>query len=325
MSHPSAATFSRPVFVPAYAKVNLTLAVLGKRADGYHRLSSVMQTISLHDTLRLAASDGNDPAGAITCYCDLDGLPMAENLAYRAAALLQREADDMGRTGLGAHIEAQKTTPAQAGLGGGSSDAAATLNALNILWGVDVDTARLETLGAQLGSDVPFFLRGGTALIEGRGEVVTLLPDAEPLWFVLVKPPIGVSTAAVFRSLEPTEYDDATASEALVAAIRAGEPLPFAQFANTLERSVLRMYPAVAAARDALLASGAPIVRMSGSGPTLYAPFRALAEASAVYRRFCDHQHERRHAGDTASSAWLCHAISREQMAAALPTGMFQR
>ncbi|MEO7003031.1 MAG: 4-(cytidine 5'-diphospho)-2-C-methyl-D-erythritol kinase [Ktedonobacterales bacterium] len=295
---------SHPVYIPAYAKVNLTLAVLGRRADGYHRLSSVMQTISLHDTLRLSAAKAREPK-RVTCFCDLDGLPMAENLAYRAAILLQRAACVTA----GVSIEAQKVIPAQGGLGGGSSDAAAILNALNILWAVGYDAARLEALGAQLGSDVPFFIGGGTALIEGRGEVVTPLPDAESLWYVLVKPPVAVSTAAVFGSLDPAEYDDATASEALVAAIRAGEPLPFERLSNTLERGVMQVYPAIAAARDALLASGAPIVRMSGSGPTLYAPFRTLAEAATVYRCFC----EREQTGRAANIAWLCHTVSREQ------------
>jgi 4-diphosphocytidyl-2-C-methyl-D-erythritol kinase len=290
------------VFVPAYAKINLTLAVLGKRLDGYHRLASVMQTISLHDTLRIEATT----TGEISCVTDVQELQSPENLAYRAASLLQSESGVANR---GARIELHKRIPTQAGLGGGSSDAATVLIALNRLWHLDFTTQRLEELAARLGSDVPFFIGGGTRLVEGRGEFVTPLPDAEPLWLVLVKPSIGVSTAVAFRALTPADYGDRAKTEALAQAIQRGSSIPFQSLINSLERSVFAAHPELGEAADALHAAGAPVVRMSGSGPTLYAPFRGLAAASLVYN----------HLQGSPYQTWLCHTVNRAMMQSAQP------
>lgn len=289
------------LFVPAYAKINLTLDVLGKREDGYHRLASVMQTIALHDTLRIETNDD----AAITCACDAAELQTDDNLALRAAKLISAIAGDKR---LGVRIELRKEIPTQAGLGGGSSDAARVLTMLNALWQLGLPTERLEELAAQLGSDVPFFVRGGTALIEGRGEYVTALPDAEPLWIVLAKPAIGLPTAQVFRSLRPESYSAGDDTEAVVVAIREQRPLPFERLSNALEPGVLQTVPQVAAARNLLLDSGAPLVRMSGSGPTLFAPFRRLADAAAVL--------ERARASTLDVAVWLTHTISHSSGAA---------
>lgn len=286
----------RNLFVPAYAKINLTLDVLGKREDGYHRLASVMQAIALHDTLHIQANDD----GAIAFDCDIAELRTDDNLALRAARLLAGTAPDRR---LGARIELRKEIPAQAGLGGGSSDGAQVLTTLNSLWRMDLSAERLEALAAQLGSDVPFFVRGGTALIEGRGEYVTPLPDAEPLWLVLAKPPIGVPTAQVFRGLRSESYTGGEDSEAVVSAIRERRTLPFERLTNALEPGVLQMFPPVAVARDLLLNAGAPLVRMSGSGPTLFAPFRSLADAAAVA--------EQARANTLGVTIWLTHTVSR--------------
>ncbi|HLY31366.1 MAG TPA: 4-(cytidine 5'-diphospho)-2-C-methyl-D-erythritol kinase, partial [Ktedonobacterales bacterium] len=236
-----------------------------------------------------------------------------------ALASVETSGEIIERIHRGLMLELHKTIPSQAGLGGGSSDAACVLTALNALWELGIPETHLEALGASLGSDAPFFVSGGTALIEGRGEFVSALPDAEPFWLVLVKPRIGVSTAAVFRALTPSDFSDETETLALVSAIRAGRPLAFDRLANTLEAGVLRAYPAVSESRAALLAAGAPAVRMSGSGPTLFAPFRTLAEATAVYQRLramiSDPQ-----AMEVPCDAWLCHTISRAQFARARPT-----
>lgn len=284
---------NRPaVFVAAWAKINLTLSVLAKREDGYHALASVMQTISLCDTLRIQPTDDR----AVTCVVDVPALQNDENLALRAARLLQ----DEGYLSRGAVLELRKQIPAQGGLGGGSSDAAAVLTALNRLCALNLSRARMEALGARLGSDVPFFIRGGTALIEGRGEYVTPLPDCEPLWLIVARPPVSVSTAAVFRALTSADYGAAEDTETVVAAVRAGEPVPFERLTNTLEPVVIRRWPEVAATRDALLRAGAPVVRMSGSGPTLFAPFRTLGEATTVFNNM----------RATKIEAWLCHTIA---------------
>lgn len=286
-------------FHPAYAKINLTLDVLGRRDDGYHRLASVMQTIALHDTLALRTRDD----GAIALVCDDPALDTPDNLALRAAHPLRQQAAQAALPGV--TIELRKRIPAQAGLGGGSSDAAAALVALDAYWDLHLDTEALRELGARLGSDVPFFLPGGTALIGGRGEVVEPLPPAEPLWIVLAKPSIGLSTAAVFRALTPTGYTSGEVTTALVAAIRAGAPLPFERLSNALERGVTAAYPQVAAALDAFRAAGAPVARMSGSGPTVYAPFRDLIAAAQV------HQHMR----VAGYAAWLTHTVAAPRSA----------
>jgi len=279
------------IFVPAWAKINLTLSVLAKREDGYHALASVMQTVSLCDTLRIQPTDGS----AVTCAVDVPALQSDENLALRAARLLQTE----GHLAGGAALELRKQIPAQGGLGGGSSDAAAVLTALNQIYALNLTQAQLEALGARLGSDVPFFIQGGTALIEGRGEFVTQLPDCEPLWLIIARPPISVSTAAVFRALTPADYGDANDTEAVVAAIRSGGPVPFERLSNTLEPVVIQRWPEVAATRDTLIGAGASVVRMSGSGPTLFAPFRSLLDATHVFNTIHLEHIE----------AWLCHTV----------------
>jgi len=152
-----------------------------------------------------------------------------------------------------------------------------------------------------LGSDVPFFIHGGSALIEGRGELVTPLPDCEPLWLLIARPPVSISTAAVFRSVTPAAYGDTHDTDIVVEAIRGGFQLPLDRLSNTLEPLVMKNWPEVAATRDGLLRAGAPIVRMSGSGPTLFAPFRTLDEAVQVYDA----------ARSETISVRLCHTVAR--------------
>jgi 4-diphosphocytidyl-2-C-methyl-D-erythritol kinase len=298
--------WTRPVFVRAYAKINLTLEVIGRRADGYHELASVMQTVSLHDTLALRPA----PAGTRTLDCDVAELAGADNLALRAAHLLAAEAG--GDPGVA--IELRKEVPARGGLGGGSGDAAAVLMALERLWRLRLPAGRLTELAARLGSDVPFFLAGGTALVGGRGERVEPLPDGVALWLVLLRPPVAIATSAAFAALTPRDFAGGAASAALAAALRRGEPPDRAStgrpdpLVNTFEPSVLRDYPAVARAREALIAAGAPVVRLSGSGPTLFAPFAELAPAAETWRRLRAEGHE----------TWLARTVSRAEVIAGL-------
>jgi 4-diphosphocytidyl-2-C-methyl-D-erythritol kinase len=289
------------IFVPAYAKINLTLSALGRRADGYHELASVMQTISLHDTLRFSTEHAS--TGSDTFECDIPELAGPDNLVARAMALLRAEA---GKPLPPVDTQLHKEIPAQGGLGGGSSDAATTLATLNALFALGLTQARLEALAGQLGSDTPYLVTGGTARIYGRGERVESLPDIEPLWIVLVTPATPVSTATLFRALTPNDYGNATATETLAAAIRAGHPVPFDTLENTLEPTVFRLYPEVARARDRLLALGAPLVCMSGSGPSLFIPARSLSEAAELARR----------TGELGERAWLCHTVTRAEIIA---------
>ena len=278
MSHTQEARISGNVcFVRAYAKINLTLDILGRRADGYHELATVMQTVDLYDTLCLTATSDD----RVSLICTTPELSNEENLAVRAAQLVRQHF----ALGQGIGIELHKCIPIAAGLGGGSSDAAAVLLALQQWWQLPLSSTELLNMAVTLGSDVPFFLTGGLALCEGRGEHVTTLAPCWPSsmrWLLLLKPAISVSTAAVFRSLPVSDYTDGMHSRAICSALQARIMPRLEDLYNGLERSVLETYPEVARARGDLLNAGAPFVRLSGSGPTLFAPFSELACARTV-------------------------------------------
>ena len=275
MSHAQRAQTSSDIcFVRAYAKINLTLDVLGRRDDGYHELVTVMQTIDLYDTICLTATNDN----RVQMISTIPALSNDDNLAARAAKLVrQRLALTQGVV-----IELHKCIPMTAGLGGGSSDAAAVLLALQEWWQLPLSSSDLLSLADSLGSDVPFFLSGGLALCEGRGERVTPLAPHWPSsmrWLLLLKPAISVSTAAVFRNLPTQDYTDGMHSRAVCQALNANSTPRAEDLHNALERSVLEHYPEVAHARQDMLQAGASMVRLSGSGPTLFAPFAELARA----------------------------------------------
>ena len=278
MSHAQQAQISGNLcFVRAYAKINLTLDILGRRADGYHDLATVMQTVDLYDTLCLTATSDD----GVSLICTTPELSNDENLAVRAAQLVRQRFAP--RQGIG--IELYKRIPMAAGLGGGSSDAAAVLLALQQWWQLPFSPSDLLDMAATLGSDVPFFLTGGLALCEGRGERVTTLAPYWPpsmRWLLLLKPAISVSTAAVFRSLPASDYTDGTHSRAVCAALDARSTPRLEDLHNGLKRSVLETYPEVARARKDLLDAGASSVQLSGSGPTLFAPFSELVCARRV-------------------------------------------
>ena len=279
MSHAQHAQKPGICFARAYAKINLTLDVLSRRADGYHELATVMQTVDLYDTICLAANADE----SVQMLCDRPELSNNENLVVRAVQLVRQRLD----LKQGVVLELHKRIPMAAGLGGGSSDAAAVLLALQKWWHLPLSTDDLLEMASALGSDVPFFLTGGLALCEGRGERVKPLAPHWPAsmrWLVLVKPTLAVSTATVFGSLPASDYSDGSHSRALCAALEGRhEPLP-ADLHNGLERGVLERYPEVARAREELFATGAELVRLSGSGPTLYATFGELASAVQVQR-----------------------------------------
>ncbi|KKM66604.1 hypothetical protein LCGC14_1479540 [marine sediment metagenome] len=261
----------------ACAKVNLTLEVLGKRPDGYHQVASVMQTIELRDRLRFA------PAGQISLTCNLASLETPDNLVLRAAALLQQH------TGCeqGAEIHLEKAIPQAAGLGGGSSDAAVTLRGLNTLWGLDLGLEELRSLGASLGSDVPFFLQGGTALAEGRGELVKPLQPLPPVLFVLVVPQVEIphKTAALYGHLSPAHYTGGEATQAVRRSLEEGRRPAGELLFNAFEAVAFGLFPQVEECRRAFLAAGAPWVRLAGSGPALYTFMTSAVKASTLVKR----------------------------------------
>ncbi|GAC1372863.1 MAG: 4-(cytidine 5'-diphospho)-2-C-methyl-D-erythritol kinase [Ktedonobacteraceae bacterium] len=260
--------------VQSYAKINLTLDVLGKRADGYHELATVMQTVDLYDTICFVATDDD----RVSVVCNRPELSTDENLVVRAAQAL-RQRQGIAR---GVRIELHKRIPVAAGLGGGSGNAAAVLLGLQQWWNLSLTAAELWSMAAELGSDVPFFLTGGLALCEGRGEKITPLAPHWPItmrWLLLIKPAIAVSTAAVFRNLTPGDYSNGAWSYAAQTALQTKGALFPTDFYNSLERGVVENYPEVAQARAAVLNAGAEYVRLSGSGPTLFTTFATLADA----------------------------------------------
>lgn len=271
---------SRAYMVRSYAKINLTLDVLGKRADGYHELATIMQTVDLYDTICFVATD-DDRVGI---SCNQPELCTEGNLVVRAAQAIRE------RLGLtqGVLIELHKRIPVAAGLGGGSGNAAAVLLALQQWWHLPLDASELLPIAATLGSDVPFFLKGGLALCEGRGEQITPLEPHWPLemrWLLLVKPAIAVSTATVFRNLATNDYSNGSWSHAVRRALQTRSAWLPANLHNSLERGVIEQYTEVAQAREAVLDAGAEYVRLSGSGPTLFTTFSTLAAAVRTQER----------------------------------------
>lgn len=251
----------------AFAKVNLSLVVLGKRRDGYHELDTIFQAVGLSDRLTFEESD------LLTLDVDDPTIPSgAQNLVLRAARALAEEAGIRPR----AAITLEKRIPSGGGLGGGSSDAAVTLLGLAALWKLDVSPDLLSRLGGALGSDVPFFLHGGTARGLGRGERIVPLADQPPRAVVLVMPPFPVPTPDVFRRLEAPEWDG-SAQEAL----EAGD----APDRNDLEPAAEALFPALRDVRESLGRAGAARTRLSGSGSTVFGLFSDLAVAYEAARR----------------------------------------
>jgi len=283
----------------SFAKVNLTLDVLGKRPDGYHDIESVMQTISLHDVVTVTV--GGEPGIRVTS--DMPGIPTDErNLAHKAARMFF---EALGATpGVDIHIE--KRIPPEAGLGGGSSNGAATISALSRLVGQDIGRSRFKVQGSRLadgatlnlqpatlnfaaavGSDVPFFLVGGTALVRGRGEEILALPDIPTQWLVIVKPPFGISTPWAYGRLDEMRaqrrHGDAatrgrgepeSASARMVECIQSGDwdHLPDL-LSNDLEVPAIERHPEIGRLKEELLRLGARGSLMCGSGSAVFGVF----------------------------------------------------
>ncbi|MEI7832406.1 MAG: 4-(cytidine 5'-diphospho)-2-C-methyl-D-erythritol kinase [bacterium] len=254
------------ITITAPAKINLTLRILGKRADGYHALESVMQTVSLVDTLHI------QPARELSFHCDTHSLNYANNLVLKAARLLR---DETGCK-MGARITLEKNIPTRAGLGGGSSDAASTLVGLDKLWGLKLPVADLAVLAARLGSDIPFFLYAPTALISGRGEVVTPLPAPPSFNVVLVKPKTGLPTPQVYAELHAAPLPqmgegNAPETTAMLAVLAQGDPAAIAaQLVNDLQPPAFHLLPELAHLRDKMQESGCISAMLSGSGSALF-------------------------------------------------------
>jgi 4-diphosphocytidyl-2-C-methyl-D-erythritol kinase len=244
------------------AKVNLHLEVLGRRDDGYHELRTIFAAVGVWDELWFESA----PDGVIEIYVEPAGdVPASgDNLAVRAARAL---GEHLGVTH-GARMTLRKTIPVAGGLGGGSSDAAATLAGLARLWGANEGSEELERLAAQLGADVPFFLVGGIAWGVGRGSEVTPLPDLPPWWLVLL-PGEPIPTAGVYRALEPTPLDAHGGSE-IYQWVAAGGDLPLRRCRNDLQPTVVKRWPEVGRRLERLRATQPLLAMLSGSGGTVF-------------------------------------------------------
>lgn len=248
----------------APAKLNLDLRIVGRRADGYHLLESLFVLVDLQDTVWLRSRAD----GRILLHTPAPGVAAEEDLAHRAARLLQQLSGSCN----GVDIWLEKRIPMGGGLGGGSSDAATVLMALNRLWQCGLERVELMQIGLRLGADVPFFIFGRNAFVRGIGEQLQVF-EVPPQWYVIVKPPVAVSTAAIFahphltRDSEPRIIPDFQAQHCR----------------NDMQAVVLREYPAVRAAFEALAVYGTPM--MTGSGSCVFLRFDSEAVAQAVYRQ----------------------------------------
>ena len=255
--------------LPAPAKLNLMLRVVGRRPDGYHLLQTVFQFIDRCDWIKLSPSLD----GRIALSKPLPGVPEEDDLTVRAAKLLRLA---VGDESLGALITVEKILPMGGGLGGGSSDAATTLLGLNALWGLGLSIDDLAKLGLQLGADVPVFVRGHAAWGEGVGEELTPLPDLPEPWYLVLTPPCHVATGAIFSSEELTRDNKPITIANFVAGQQENHCLPV----------VVKLYPQIGEAIKAIGTYAKP-PRLTGTGACVFGAFTNLSEAESAARHLC--------------------------------------
>lgn len=263
--------------VLAHAKLNLSLEVLGRRRDGYHEVTSIIQSIALADEITIEAAQD------FSLECDVPTLSGEANLAMRAA----RKIMDRHPRGGGARIQIRKEIPVAAGLGGGSSDAAAVIVGLAVLYGMKLQPTDLQVIAADLGSDVPFFLTGGTAIVKGRGQLVYPLPDVATHWAVLIFPPHSVEskTATLYRKLTPEMWSSGERTNTLAEAISSGRAEWTSLLGNVFEQVADSVFPSMAGHREEMLAAGCSSVHLTGAGPALFSLFASEAEARSSASR----------------------------------------
>jgi|SRR5690606_29475686 len=272
------------MLIKAPAKINLSLDVLYKRDDGFHELEMIMTTIDLADRIELELLDEN----RIVVQSQTRFVPDDErNLAYKAASLVK----DRFSINKGVAIKIDKNIPVAAGLGGGSSDAAAVLRGLNTLWNLQLSIDELAQLGAEIGSDVSFCVYGGTALAKGKGEVITPLPAPPKCWVVLAKPSIGVSTGEIYKKLELENLEHPDTQAMLEAINTSNYEKMCRNLSNVLESVTLNLHPEVKQIKRDMKRFGADAVLMSGSGPTVFALVQHDSRMQRIYnglRGYCN-------------------------------------
>ena len=260
--------FSNPFTLPAFAKINLALHVLGLRPDNYHELNTVFQTVTLHDNLTFARS----PDDGVWLTCDEPDIPLdRKNTIVRAAKLLRHTFNIS--TGVSVHLE--KHIPAAGGLGGGSSDAAVALLGLSHFWGINLTLRELENMGARLGADVPFFFTGGTAFGAGIGTQISALPDALSAHLVIVTPNVKVSTAEAYKALNAPALTK-VAGDTILPSSPLGTDFSdslYGELRNDFEAVIFSAYPEILKAREFLMRNGARGALLAGSGSSVFGIF----------------------------------------------------
>ncbi len=276
------------IYEKAPAKINLLLDVLRKREDGYHEVEMIMTMVDLADRLEMEELQRD----TIIISSQVGYIPLDEkNLAFQAARLIKE------RYGVkqGVYIHLDKKIPVAAGLAGGSSDAAAALRGLNRLWKLGIGEDELCKLGAELGSDVPFCVTGGTAIARGRGERLEPIHHPPQCWVVLAKPPINVSTADVYGKFRVNEIEKHPSVAGMADALARGSFYDMcAGLGNVLESVTLKLYPEVLQLKESMIRLGADGVLMSGSGPTVFGLVSKEAKLPRIYnglRGFCKEVH----------------------------------
>jgi len=264
--------------IKAYAKINISLDIVGKREDGYHLLEMIMQSIDLYDELNIEKQNKD-----ITIKCNKPYVPTDErNLAYKAAKLFMEKY----KINSGVSININKNIPVCAGLAGGSTDGAAVLKAMNTIFDIHASDEELMELGLQLGADVPYCIKGGTALCRGIGEEVTKLSDFKDKILVLVKPPFGVSTKSVYQEFDLSKARSHPNTDVLIKAIEENDLRIVANnMKNLLENVTLRKHKILINIKEEMKNSGSIGTMMSGSGPTVFAFFDDMLKAQKCFEK----------------------------------------
>lgn len=275
------------IIIKAPAKINLTLDVTGKRSNGYHDLKMIMQTVSVYDEVAVSLVSHTADRNSIEIKMNKqlpDQTTPEENIVYKAAMLMKKTFKFNINTDF--DIRINKNIPVAAGLAGGSSDCAAALIAINKLCSLGLSEEELCNLGVTLGADVPYCIKKGTMLSEGIGEILTPLTPLCPVWLVLIKPDISVSTAYVYKHLNIKELDMRPDTDSMIEAIKNQDIRCIAShLCNVLETVTIPKYPVIKDIKAFLVENGASGALMSGSGPTVFGVFTDKEKAEAVYHK----------------------------------------
>ena len=262
--------------IKAYAKINISLDIIGKREDGYHLLEMIMQTVDLYDEITIQKTKKDIQISCNKAYVPTD----KRNLAYMAAKLFM----DTYKIESGLQINITKNIPVAAGMAGGSTDAAAVLKLCNKIFNINASDEKLMELGLKLGADVPYCIKGGTALCEGVGEVITPLKPFKDKILVVVKPPFGVSTKGTYQSFDLSKVKNHPDSKALIQYMRNDDLKNVSgNMKNLLENVTLRKHRVLISIKEELKSSGALGAMMSGSGPTVFAFYDDMLKAQQAF------------------------------------------